>query len=163
MEYKKCAICSAIIENEEPAILSIAGSGYVRYLCDGCAADMDEATLGRDFSSIEAAMDRIGKHLGDSKPDNGTFKIVSGIMKRAADRAKAIRDGSYDFALDEEDSGNMEDIPEELLETEEDKLLDEQDAEKQKKFDKIFERIAIGIFSVVVLFLLWRLLDTYFF
>ena len=159
-EITKCSICNVKIDSEEPAILTMGGFGYPRYLCDECAADLDEASLGRDESCIAAAMDRIGKKMLVSDPDRQTYTTVTGLMALAHDRALKIRDGSYDFSLDEADDG-FDEIPDELAETEEDKEKDRIDEENAKKFDKIFNYVLIGVCVVFVGFIIWKITSTF--
>ena len=77
-----------------------------------------------------------------------------------ADRAEKINKGEYDFSLDEnvEETGE-DDIPEELLETEEDKALDERDEKRQKKFDKIFNIVALAVFAGVIGYLAYKFIS----
>ena len=159
-EINKCSICNMVLESEEPAILTMGGFGYPRYLCDECSADLDVASLGREESKIAAAMDRIGKKMLVSDPDRQTYVTVTGLMAVAHDRALKIREGTYEFSLDEADDG-FDEIPEELAETEEDKEKDRIDEEKQKQFDKFFNYCLIGIGVGVVVFIIWKLISTF--
>ena len=83
------------------------------------------------------------------------------MVQRATDRAKRIAEGTYDFSEDEEDPEVEElvEIPEELQETEEDRALDEKDAEIEKKWDKVMNLvwyITLGVFAAAFIFLLIR-------
>lgn len=163
----KCSICQRAIAEEEPKILSMGAYGTPRYICDECSADIDEVTLGRDYEKIAATMDKIGKLLADSNPDKGTFNTVNSIMKDAAERAKKIKDGTYDFSLDEEDCDTGDDegfdeIPEELLETEEDRELDRRDEEKSRKFDKFYNWVLTGVIIGAAGFIIWKIIDAFF-
>lgn len=161
---KQCAICDRHVEAEDAPILTMGAYGNPKYLCDECAEDLDIATLGKEYDEILAAMDRIGKRMSDFDPDGVTYKNVSAIMERAAERAKQIKAGTYDFALDEaEDEESFDEIPEELLETEEDKELDKRDEEKQKRFDAVFNWISFGAIIGALGFLVYKILDTYVF
>ncbi len=157
----KCSICNAEINSEEPAILTMSGYGNPRYLCEECSADLDEASLGREESSIAAAMDRIGKKMLVSDPDKQTYVTVTGLMAIAHDRALKIREGSYDFSLDEADEGEFDEIPEELAESEEDKEKDRIDEEKQKKFDKFYNYVLIGAGIGVAIFIIWKIVSMF--
>ncbi len=164
MKMKQCAICDKHLECEEPKILTIGGYGTPKYLCDECAEDIDIATLDRDYDNIAAAIERLGNKMSSFDPDGVTYKTVSSIMKSSADRAKQIKDGTYDFALDEEeDTDGFDELPEELLETEEDRALDERDEERQKKFDSVFNWISFGLLTAAVIFVLVKILITYVF
>ena len=162
----KCAICNAIIEAEEPKILSMGAYGTPRYMCDECAVDIDEVTLGRDYDRIAEAMERVGKKLAETNPDKGTFNTVNVIMQSSAERAKLIKDGSYDFSLDEcEESteDGFEEIPEELLETEEDRELDREEEKKIEKFNKVFNVVLTGAIIALAGLIIWRVLDMFVF
>ncbi len=160
-EISKCSICNAVIESEEPAILTMGGFGYPRYICDECSCDLDEASLGREEPKIAAAMDRIGKKMLVSDPDHQTYVTVTGLMAIAHERALKIREGTYDFSLDEADEGGFDEIPEELAETEEDKEKDRIDEEKAKAFDKFFNYVLIGVGIGFVGFIIWKLVSTF--
>ena len=75
----------------------------------------------------------------------------------AAARANLIREGSYDFALDEREEETLEEIPEELLESEEDKALDEAEEEKLKKIDKVLSWVWAALIVGIVAFMAWWL------
>ena len=162
-KLKVCSVCSALIEREDAPVISL-GIGEPRFICDRCEEDFITATTSRDTDEIGAAMDRIGRKLADSDADRGTFKAVNNILTDAAARATAIKEGTYDFALDSEENGEeLTEIPEELLETEEDRLLDAEDEKKNAKFNKIFDIVAYSAFGVVMIYIIWRLLDAYIF
>ena len=164
---KQCAICNKAITAEEPQILAMSAYGTPKYLCDECGDDLDEATLGREPDQIAAAMDRIGTRLANTNPNKSTFLTVNEVMKNAAARAKLIKEGKYDFSLDEEveeeDEEGFEEIPEELKETEEDRELDRADEEKLRKFDKFYNWVLVGVLIGFVGFLIWRILDAFVF
>ena len=157
----KCCICEKHIEREDAPVLSMGAVGNARLLCDDCAALLDTATLGRDFDMIKLAMDKIGKTMADHDPDGVTLETVSEIMLAAGERAKAIKDGSYDFSLDgeDEDGDVLDEIPEELRESEEDIERDKRDEEKNKKFDKVYNIVLIGAIAACVLFIAWKVLE----
>ena len=165
----KCSICGAEIKNEEPAILALGVSGTPRYICDECEADLDEAKLGSDVDSISAAIKSLSNKMlhGNSENedkskdmDGLTYHTMTKIISNAIARAKKIKDGEYDFSLDEQDDG-FDEIPEELQETEEDKELDRIDAEKEAKRDKVFNIILIIALVGFVAVLAWRLIDMF--
>ena len=161
----KCTVCDREITAEEPKLLSISAFGNPKYLCDECASDIEEITLGREFEKIGEAMERLGKKMADSSPDNSTFSTVNEIMEESAERAKLIREGKYDFSLDDEpeDEGGFDEIPEELQETEEDRELDRQDEENLKKFNKVYNILLAIIIAAILGFWAWRLLDIFVF
>ena len=160
MENKEiyCALCGRIPESEEPAVLTMSRYGKPRHLCDECEAQMDVASLGRDYDEIVDAIDTLGKKAtGFAKDDETTMKVMRAFLMRAAKRAAQIKDGSYDFDADDSSNGEegFDEIPEELLETEEDAELDRRDEEKAKKFDKFLNGFWVGFFGILfVIFLL---------
>ena len=161
----KCCICERKIEREDAPVLSMGGAGYARLLCDECDGLLTVATEGTDFNEIERAMDQLGKKISGGNPDGVTFDMMNNLMREASERAKAIRDGSYDFSLDrsvEDEEWSLEDIPEELRESEEDKAKDKADEEKMKKFDKFSNWVFIGALIGCVLFVVYKIIETYF-
>ncbi len=157
MKRKTCCICLNDIELEEPDILAMGGFGTPRYLCPECAADIECATSSREYDDIVAAMDRISKNLDEKNIDDGiTLPTVTKLLLESAKRARAIEDGSYDFALDErEDEYAYDEIPEELRETEEDRLLDEADRVEGEKLDRLFNWLWVAIIFGAVAFMVW--------
>ena len=132
----KCCLCNKVIENEDAPLLSMTAAGRPRYLCDECAGLLDTVTLGHDYDEIAEAMDKVSGHMAKSDPDGVTYSIISKIMIDAAVRAKLIKEGVYDFARDEApDESEFEDIPEYLLESDEDAKKDEVEAKKLEKFN----------------------------
>ena len=156
----RCCMCERAIEREDAPVLSMGAIGNARLLCDDCAALLDTATLGENIDDITSAMDKIGRIMTEGDPDGVTFDTVNQLMREASERAKAIKDGSYDFALDEADDGALEDIPEDMLESEEDKEKDKIDEEKNKKFEKFYNGFLIGAIVACVIFVLWRILES---
>ena len=157
-------MCDVNIEREDAPVLSMGAAGNPRFLCDRCAGLLDTATLGRDFDEIKGAVGEIGEIMANHDPDGVTFSIVSALMVDASERAKAIRDGSYDFSLDEQESGDggLDEIPEDMLESEEDMEKDRADEEKLKKFDKIYNYILTGAIIGIALFIIWKIVETFF-
>ena len=161
-----CSLCNKPIENENPSVLAIGVYGNPRYLCDCCAEDLDLVSESDDYGTITEAIDRIGKSLTSHNPDELTVSTVNSILEKAATRASSIKDGTYDFSLDEAEDvaeSGFDEVPEELLETEEDKELDAIEQKKYEKLEKIFNVVAIVLFSAAVIFALYRFFDAYFF
>ena len=91
--------------------------------------------------------------LEDDPTFDGTRKgILDPKSLSFEERAKLIKEGSYDFALDDQESEEdvLEEIPEELRETEEDRELDRKEAEALKKFDKVTNWLWLGILVGVI-------------
>ena len=159
----KCCMCGRHIERDDAPVLAMGVAGNPRLLCDECAALLDTATLGENIEDIKASMERIGNLMADGNPDGVTYSIVSELMVAASDRAKAIKDGNYDFSLDgaEQTDEGFEEIPEELLETEEDRERDRRDEEKNKRFDKFYNYTLIGACIALGLFIGWKVLEAF--
>ena len=120
------------------------------------------ATDARGFSTRQLS-EPIGEIMADNDPDQVTFAMVSGLVYNASERAKAIKDGSYDFSLDnEENDEGFDEIPEELRESEEDIQKDKEEEEKLKKFDKFYNYVLIGAGIGAALLIIWKIIDTFF-
>ncbi len=142
---RTCCLCNNQA-SEDGAILTISGFGNPRILCAECENDMDKLKLGKDVSEIEAAMDRIATKL--TLADSGDLSVINAtneVLLLANERLEKIKSGEYDFSLDESEEEEYE-IPEDMLESEEDKELDRQDEEKNKKLDFVINIV----FGVVV-------------
>lgn len=151
---QKCSICKSGVEEETASILAIGAAGTPRFLCEDCERDFDELVNGTESESIRAAMDRVGKNMLDSDVDDKvTFRTVQEIMESARERVRLIESGEYDFAINEENEADGE-IPEEYLETEEDRELDRAEAEKNKKLDKITNWICLALGAVAIAILI---------
>ena len=162
---KNCTVCGAPLTADEPPILIMNAYGEPKCLCDSCSSDLDEITSGGDLDSIGRAMEELGKRMSDYGPDKLTYNTVNRLMKEGAERAKAIREGNYDFSLDGEEADDAEgfdEIPEELAETEEDKELDRIDEEKAAKVGKFLDWVTIGLIIGAVGFFIWVLIDRFF-
>ena len=158
----KCCMCDVNIDREDAPVLSMGAAGNPRLLCDKCAGLLDTATLGRDFDEIKNAVEEIGTIMADHDPDGVTFSIVSSLMVEASERAKLIKEGNYDFSLDEQENNEgFDEIPEELRESEEDIELDRQEEEKLKKFDKFYNYALIGAGIAVAIFVIWKVLEAF--
>ena len=159
----KCCICEANIEREDAPVLSMGGAGYARVLCDRCAELLDTATLGQDYDEIKSSIAEVGEIMANHDPDRVTLTVVSGLVYNASQRAKEIKEGTYDFSLDAEDNNEgFDEIPEELRESEEDIQKDKEEEEKLKKFDKIYNYILIGAGIAAAVIVVWKIIDTFF-
>ena len=136
----RCCICEKHIEREDAPILTLGGAGYARLLCDECDKNLNTITTGRDVEEIKVAINDLGNKMANTDPDPVTYQLVSSMLFKATERGMAIKEGTYDFALDEEgeDVEGFDEIPEELLESEEDIQKDKEEEEKMKKFDKFY-------------------------
>lgn len=153
-----CSICGKAIEREDAPVLTISGYGNPRYLCDECSAEMDLAMSSRDPEEIEATVKVLGDKMNACGDDHAVAAMYS-FISVACERLTKIKEGTYDFAVDERmkelaDENSFDEIPEELQETEEDKELDRRDAEKQKKFDEIMNWVSLIAIGGTLIYLI---------
>ena len=143
---KICCTCLKRMESEDAPVLTMGAYGTPKVLCDGCAALIETITLGKEYDEITEAMHTLTATMSASNVDDRvTVETVTQLLADSAKRAQQIKEGTYDFALDEMDSEEgFDEIPEELRETEEDRLLDEKDAADVERFDKIMKWAWIG-------------------
>lgn len=160
---KYCSICKAQVSEEDAAILTLGGFGNTRYMCSLCEADFDFATRSHSLDEISGAMDRIGKKMSSSRVDDAlVLKTVREIMESASSRAEKIKSGEYDFSLDDtKDEEADGEIPEELLETEEDRETERREAEKNAKFEKISNYICIAAMLAAFGYVIYRIFLTF--
>ena len=76
-------------------------------------------------------------------------------MTEARARAEKIKSGSYDFSEDTPCEDEDSEIPEELLETEEDRELDRKDKEAEARLDKFMNWAWVGFGIAFVAYLVW--------
>ena len=161
MSSRKCCLCSKIIESETADILTMGGYGIPRYLCEECANDLNTVTRGTTSDGIHAAMDRLGKKMSVSDvEDKLVIKTVNDIFVSSNERSEQINNGTYDFSLDEEElkEDELDELPPELEETEEDRELDAKDEARGKKLDKILNWFCAGVFIAAIAYILYYFL-----
>ena len=155
-----CCICEKSVEREDAPILAMGGAGYARVLCEECDRELQVATRGHDVEEIKAAINSLSTKMANGEPDAVTYRMMSEILITATQRAMEIKDGTYDFARDdEEDNEGYDEIPEELLESEEDIELDKKDEEKAKKFDKVYSIILTISLIALGGMIIWRIIQ----
>ena len=155
-----CCICERDVEREDAPILAMGGAGYARVLCEECDRELQVATRGHDVEEIKAAINSLSTKLANGEPDAVTYRMMNEILVTATQRAMEIKDGTYDFARDdEEDNEGFDEIPEELLESEEDIELDKKDEEKAKKFDKVYSIILTISLIALGGMIVWRIIQ----
>lgn len=155
-----CCICERDVEREDAPILAMGGAGYARVLCEECDRELQVATRGHDVEEIKAAINSLSTKMANGEPDAVTYRMMSEILITATQRAMEIKDGTYDFARDdEEDNEGYDEIPEELLESEEDIELDKKDEEKAKKFDKVYSIILTISLIALGGMIVWRIVQ----
>ncbi len=160
---KLCSCCNAPVDSESAAILTLGGFGNAKYLCEDCDQTLNTATRGRDVEEIDGAMDRICDRMRRANIDDTfTLKTVKDILNGAKARRDGIEKGEYDFTAEEENDEASEDVPEELRETEEDRLADEKEAAENKKWDKIITIVSAVAFAAVLGYLAYRFIAGYF-
>ena len=159
-EKKSCCICRAEVDAENAPMLTVNAFAAARYLCPECEKDLDTVMRGTTPEEIGEAMDRISAKLAENDIENKTtLAAIDEIMKDASERAEEIKNGTYDFSLDDE---VIEEIPEELLESEEDKELDRIEEEKNKKLDKIFDWINFALIFALIAFFAYFIIANFF-
>ena len=157
MDKKYCSVCLSGELSEDAPVLAISGYGVPRCLCDRCAEKIDIMTYGKDCGEIREAIGAIAAIVSEkSIDDQCVYDAVSEVINYAKDRADKIKDGSWDFELDKSEE-EVTELPEELLESEEDKLLDKKEAEANKKLDKIMNWVYLGAILATVAFAVYYL------
>lgn len=152
-----CCICKRELDPEAAPLLTMSAIGNPRYICPLCDEDMSIATTDRSTEHIFAAMDRIGKSLSDNKiEDSLVLDTVKEIMTGARERAEKIKLGEYDFSEEEAAAEEEDGVPEELQETEEDKRLEEEEAKRNAKLDKITNWVCLAILLGAVGYFIYR-------
>ena len=150
MEEKHCAICKRIVDKNTAPILVMGGFANPRLLCDGCSDDVESMTTSLDANVIEEAMKRVSENLTRSNTDDSTtLSAVTDMFSCASERIKKIRNGE-NVSDEGEENGEEYEIPEELLETEEDRLLDEKEKLRNRLFDKIFTWVSVAVFAFII-------------
>ena len=145
-----CAICGRPVDKENAPILTMGGYGNPRYVCEHCSADLEVVTEGTDAEKINLAINSLADKISKKNTDDSaTLNTLSEILKDGRERAETIKNGGVvDTA--EVDECEMDDIPEHLAETEEDKAKDTRDAAKNAKIQKILDVLTYGIFGAAV-------------
>ena len=161
---RNCCTCLKRIESEDAPVLAMGNYGTPKVLCDDCAALIEKMTLGKDYDEVTEAMHSITDIMSAANVDDRvTLATMTEMLENSAKRAQQIKEGTYDFALDEvESEEGFDEIPEELQETEEDRLLDEKEAAAGAKFDKVLNIIWIIVGAAAGSYLIWRLVDHFF-
>lgn len=157
-DKKVCSVCLCDIEREDAPVLTMGHFANPRLLCDGCAELIETALRSHEPSEAEEAMKRLGESVSaNAAEDRAVLEAIEDIFKEASSRADKIRRAEYDFALDEQDGfDGFEEIPDELLETEEDRKKTEREEETNRKFNKVMDIITAAIFvAAAVVFTLY--------
>ena len=154
---KICSTCLRKITSEEAPILTMGAYGTPKYLCDECAELIETITMGKEYDEITAAMQTLTDAMSKSNVDDRvTVKTVTSMFEECAKRAQKIKEGTYDFALDDVEDG-FDEIPEELQETEEDRILDEKEKAANEKFDKLMNKLWIVVGAVAAVTIIYKI------
>lgn len=153
-----CAICLRGVDEENASILTMSGAGIPRYLCEECEADVAAVTESLEQQEIADATKKIlDKITRNNIDDPVTMRTITDLLGDGAKRATAIKDGTYESASDDNgDEEILDEIPEDLLESDEDRALDEAEEEKYKKIDKVLSWVwGFAILAIVAMMVWW--------
>lgn len=152
-----CSICLEKLEREDAPVLTMGHYGYPRFICAECEGLIETALKSRDTEAAEAAMARLGETVGNnSADDHAVLEAMENIFSEATARIEAIKNGTYDFSKDDVEADVLEDIPEELLETEEDKKETEAEEAANVKFNKVMDVVTAAVFAAAaVIFIIY--------
>ncbi len=155
MKRGNCSVCLKPIDLDTAPVLTMGAYGTPRCLCEECAEQVEIFTRGTDYDEIAAAMDEISARMSRANIDDKiTVACVTDMLVTAAKRANDIKEGTYDFSLDEEEEEYV--IPDELRESEEDRALDEKEAKSKEKMDKVMNWVWLAVLVGTVVFgVLW--------
>ena len=153
---KNCSICKLPLESEDAAVIAIGAYGTPKCICERCESAIEAATGSHDATEAENAIKELGEALTKGNTgDSQIIETVNSIIESAAERAGAIKNGTYDFSLDEKIDEQEFVIEEDMLESEEDRLLDEKEAKANKIVDTITSWICgIAFLAAVVFFVI---------
>lgn len=157
----KCCICQQTVEREDAPVLTYGAYGHARVLCDRCDACLTALTRGRESVKIREALEELStlRPLMDERDMAATGELTR-LIDGAAERLYAIEAGDYDFAAEEAEDGEVEDIPEELLETEEEREAEARREERERKNDRVFSyvwgAVMVAAIAAIVYILFFR-------
>ena len=158
---RNCCTCLRRVENEDAPVLTMGAYGTPKVLCDDCAALVETINFSKEYDDIIAAMNELTDTMSSSNVDDRvTVETVTVMLSDSAKRAQKIKEGTYDFALDEVEEG-FDEVPEELQETEEDRLLDEKDKAASEKFDKLMNWAWIAVGIAAAAFVIWKIVEMF--
>ena len=145
----KCCICHTEGLTEDAPILTHGAYGHARCLCPSCAEILDRVTTSCEAEELRASL----RALTDLRLSNGDLDrpccvTLNAITRQASGRLAALLDGTYQPS-DTIEEGDGE-LPEELLETEEDRELDRRDDEREARLDRGFNYVWIAVLVLVL-------------
>ena len=154
---KLCCICQYPIEKDDAPVIAMSGYGNPKCACAKCEALIDTATTSREPDEISDACKSLGEALTSGNTgDEQVIEAVNDIIRTASERCTAIKDGTYDFALDEATAEDEFDITEELEESEEDREKDARDERIVKMIDTVTSWAAGIILTAAVVFFILK-------
>lgn len=143
-----CAICKGRIDENAAPIIAMGAMGTPRYICDECAKDIDAVLEGTEPSQIRGAVSKVAdKMTRNEVADEVTIAAVKGVLSEGLERAACVENGAPLPTANE----SYEDVPDELLETDEDKALDEAEAVEREKNDRAFNLIGLVLLAAAVI------------
>ena len=153
---KYCSICKLPIEKEDAAIIAMGAYGTPKCICEKCENAIELATRSHDAKEAENAIRELGEALTRGNTgDTQIIETVNSIIEEAAERAESIMAGSYDFSKDDEKNEPEFVIDEDMLESEEDRALDEKEAKTNKIVDTITAWVSgIAFVATIVYFII---------
>lgn len=171
-DKKYCSICKGEAP-EDASILTVGRLGYPRYLCEECDRLLADATTEKTYEAISRAFDDLGARIAAGNIDDEIVSdAITEILGKARERAEAIKDGSYDFALDpNEEMAEDEDEAEDAVECDSEGLpfgaeeeLTEEEIAKREKSEKVAAKVntitnwaCAAIFLGVLGYCIWKI------
>ena len=153
----KCCICKKEIDSNTATILFMSGAGIPRCICEECDKNVETMTAGRDPDAIITSCRELAGALERGETgEERVIMLVGEMLGAAKERADKIRAGEYDFSLDEAaDEGEEFELTDDMLETEEDRALDEKEARVNKILDTVTSwTMGIALVAAVVFFII---------
>ncbi len=152
---KLCSVCQYPLEKDDAPVIAMGAFGTPKCVCEKCENLIETATTSRDPNEITEACKALGESL--TRGNTGDEQIIASvneIIYSANERCNAIKDGTYDFSLDEKEPEEEFEITEDLMETEEDRAKDEHDAKIAKIVDTVGAWIGGVALTLAVVFLI---------
>ena len=156
MSIRNCSICLEKVDEANADVLVMGPYGTPRCLCEECSALMDIAATSTDYEKIVAAMDALAEKMSNRNIDDKlTVATMTDLLSSYAKRAKAIKNGE-ELSEEEIDEG-FDEIPEELREIEQDRVLDEEEAEREGKINRVIDWICALVIFAAASFAVYRI------
>ena len=133
---KHCSLCYGEAP-EDAAILTVGRLGNPRYLCEECDTLLGGVVSGKSYGEIKTSLNALSDRISAAaNEDQVVEEALADIFTSAKERAEMIKEGSYDFSLDEQEEAAPEvETDSEGLEfgLADEELTEEQLAEKARK------------------------------